>query len=273
MRCSPLVVLGLTFGLPAAAVALDQSMPIPIGDYVLQLVTLDDMSQQLLHGDRIILSDDRISPQEQMRLGDTYVRVLSVGSGGSVCSGSLQVLSEHRGKLAVSEKTDPCLYPEVFRDGVGLELRVPPKPARPGAGWRWSLANGLQEVPEEEFTPDPNLNWDYFKAVSESHPIDVLSFPPIYEQFKSALSEAELTSLAHTLDELGSGQEIPEGYAGEACAKWECDTRFGFLWVDLDQRQAYAFWRDDNQEFASPMPLKDWPQWVVIRAAEALDAK
>lgn len=261
------LLIGLTAGAEVGA------EPLEIGDLVLELETLEDMSQRLMLGGRVISADDRIHPGEQMALADGFVRVLNVGSGGSACSGGLQVLWAKGTEVTASEKTDPCLYPEVIHRGDALELRVKPQPALPGQGWRWTPATGLEPLEDKEFSPEPGQGWEAFAAFAESHPIDMLGFAPVYAQFKAEMSDEHFDTLAVTLNELGSGKSRPEGYVGEACAKWECDARFGHLWVDVAKRRAYAFWRADDQEFASPLPLESWPQWVVLDAAEKLAAR
>lgn len=262
----PLLVIALS-AIPLS-VAAQTSDHYALGPIKVEIVENDDAMQELRYQGKVLLTDDRVALDAPLQMGDVTLRVGAARQGGNSCGGARFILWQRAGQVAVSDLTDSCSPAQPVLDQGRLFLKAPPRPGTPGEVWEWTPSGGLVALEPEAFAPDPRLGWEDLARLEVAHPIEALKIAPVYLQLQNEMKPAQFATLTQTLSELGSGEVLPQGYAGQSCLKLECDQVFAHLWVDRKSQRSYALWADGETTYLHPEPIEDWPQWVALRASQ-----
>ena len=197
---------------------------------------------EVLHENGVIYLDEAAQT-----LGGVTVVTGVAGSGGNACGAAPFV-------LALPESAAPALYGPVdscreFSMQVQPEALVfatEPLPSVPGEVWVWTPAEGLTEAPPEDFAADGSAGWEALPRLAQAHPVEAMKLAPVLQALQAGLG-ADYPVFAERISDLGSGDLTAEGYLGQACLKYTCDTDWALLYLHPATEGVFAAWHVDGE--------------------------
>ncbi|MCC6519052.1 MAG: hypothetical protein IT543_09410 [Tabrizicola sp.] len=217
---------------------------------------------EVLHENGVIYLDEAAQT-----LGGVTVVTGVAGSGGNACGAAPFV-------LALPESAAPALYGPVdscreFSMQVQPEALVfatEPLPSVPGEVWVWTPAEGLTEAPPEDFAADSSAGWEALPRLAQAHPVEAMKLAPVLQALQAGLG-ADYPVFAERISDLGSGDLTAEGYLGQACLKYTCDTDWALLYLHPATEGVFAAWHVDGE-----VEPHFWPADTGLWPAEAMAA-
>jgi hypothetical protein len=182
------------------------------------------------------------------------------GLGGNACNAAPFVLALPAGAgPALSGPVDTCAYLEMTAGPATLVFTGTATPETPAEVWVWAPETGFAAGAPQPFAPDAALGWDNLAALDGAHPIDALRLATVEADLKTAFGP-DWPAFTERLSGLGSGTLTAEGYLGEACIKFTCETDWALLYLHARSRRAYAVWSDGSALRLSPPDPGLWPE-------------
>ena len=257
------VALALILFWPLGAQA-DETLTIAGHEIV---VTSDGIWSAELAVDGVILHENGLiflDPQVQ-DLGGLAVVTGVAGAGGNACNAPPFVLALPQGGPAeFFGPVDSCanLMPSV--EAETLVFASDPSPGYPGEVWVWTPGKGFVAGAAVEFTA--SAGWEAFDSLFEAHPADALAIAPVLDALQAGLGP-DYPVYAERISDLGSGDLTLDGYLGQACIKFTCETDWALLYLHRESQGVFAAWAaaGDADQHLWPADRSLWP-------AEALAA-
>lgn len=235
----------------------------PLGSTTVDVTENNDFEKELRYEGKVLLADSMVVLDAQIVASGVALRTGTSSAGGNACAGQRFVIWQQGAEVKLAQVDDPCYIADpVVSDGV-LRLVGEPLPGAPGRIWAFDPAKGLVEEAPVAFGAATGTGWeDVAKLDEHAHPIDALKIAPVYHQLQNALTPEHFARFSEILSELGSGGPVPEGYAGHACVKLDCETVHADLIIDTAAQQVFAAWSDGDNQFAFPGNFDSWPDWA-----------
>ena len=221
---------------------------------------------EVLHENGVIYLDEATQ-----QVGGVTVVTGVAGAGGNACGAAPFV-------LALPEAAAPALYGPVdscreFTLQVQPEALVfstEPLPSEPGEVWVWNPATGLTEASPEDFAADPGAGWEAVPTLAGAHPVDAMKLAPVLAALQAGLG-ADYPVFAERISDLGSGDLTAEGYLGQACLKYACETDWAVLYLHAASQRVFAAWAVSGEDKPRVWPedIGDWP----VEALAALNGE
>ncbi len=257
--------------LAGAAAAEDLSAWHEVAGHEIALIATDDATQRLevdgvaLHEDGLILLDE-----VPVTVAGVTVLTGSAGSGGNACNAAPFVLVlPQGGPVRLDGPLDSCAWMERKVQPDALVFASEALPGAAGEVWTWTPMGGFAEAQPETFAPEAGQGWEAMAGLAGAHPVEALKLTPVYAALQAGLG-ASWGEFAERIEGLGSGDLGADGYRGEACLKFTCDSDFAILWLDRAGQGVYAYWRVDGKGWVWPADTKTWPQWISTDLEVAL---
>jgi hypothetical protein len=193
------------------------------------------------------------------------------GAGGNACGATPFVLALQAGAVpALYGPIEGCreMTLQVLPDA--LLFATEPLPSEPGEAWLWTPDAGFALAGPEEFTADAGEGWEAVPGLAGAHPVEALKLAPVLAAVQAGLG-AEYPVFAERISELGSGDLTPEGYLGQACLKYTCDTDWALLYLHPATEGVFAAWHVEGETEAHVWPADTslWPAEAMAALREA----
>lgn len=215
---------------------------------------------EVLHENGVIYLD--AAPQE---VGGVTVVTGVAGSGGNACGAAPFVLALPEGAAPqLYGPLDSCREFTLQVQPEALVFSTEPLPSEPGEIWIWNATTGLTEAAPEAFGADPGAGWEAMPTLAQAHPVDAMKLAPVLQALQAGLG-AEYPVFAERISDLGSGDLTAEGYLGQACLKYTCETDFAVLYLHAPSQQVFAIWHVDGE-----VEPHVWPQDTTLWPPEAM---
>lgn len=263
------LALILSCAAPAALLAQTPPDRLPLGPYEASVVETGDFNRQLLVDGKVLAEDGLVLLDQALELGGVSLVTGVAGAGGNACNATPFVVWLQEGLPQIAGPIDSCSYFETEVRGDRLIFTSAALPGSPAEIWHWSPSEGLRPDQAEGFSPDASETWADFSGLAGKHPIEAMSFGPVYSLLSQSMSPEDWESYIAILSGLGSGDLGENGYSGSACVKLNCDAERAWLWIDPARQQAVALWMgpEDEEPLSWPYERADWPEWVQLEAA------
>lgn len=228
-------------------------------------ITDDGMgSAALLVDGEVLLEDGLIFLDEAVQqIGGVSAVTGVAGAGGNACGAAPFV-------LALTESKTPQLYGPLdscreFTLQVQPEALVfstKPLPSEPGEVWVWNPVSGMTEALPEEFAATEG--WEAMPRLAGAHPVEAMTLAPVLSALQAGLG-ADYPEFAERISDLGSGDATAEGYLGQACLKFTCDTDWALLYLHPATEGVFAAWHVDGETepHVWPADTGTWPEEAV----------
>lgn len=217
---------------------------------------------EVLHENGVIYLDEATQT-----LGGVTVVTGVAGSGGNACGAAPFVLALPEGAApALYGPVDSCREFTMQVQPEALVFSTEPLPSQPGEVWVWNPTTGLTEASPEEFSADADAGWEAVPTLAEAHPVDAMKLAPVLAALQAGLG-ANYPVFAERISDLGSGGLTPEGYLGQACLKYSCETDWALLYLHPATEGVFAAWHVEGEAEAHL-----WPEDAAVWPAEAMAA-
>lgn len=245
-----------------------EEMEISIGES-----QVDGYQETLIANGRVILNAEMIYLIETHDFADGIALIGQGGLGSHSCSPGPFVVWITGAEARIEGPLDTCDDMRFTRENDRLVFRTHPVPGSPTHQWVWTPEAGFFDPETSFFTPGKDLKWHDFSELDAVHPLYVMDYKEVWQPLEANLTQSDLEALVMSLDGIGSGTVTSDGYAGEACDRFDCGASFGRLWIDQDRRGIYAMWVHEEEGTGFyPAARADWPQYLLSDAAEYLEA-
>lgn len=218
----------------------------------------------VLHENGAIYLDDAV-----LTVGGVTVVTGAAGAGGNACGAAPFV-------LALPEDKPPTLFgPLDSCREFGMQVQpdalvfsTEPLPSEPGEVWIWNPVTGLTEALPEDFAAD--RGWEAVPDLALQHPVEALRLSPVLAGLQAGLG-AEYPDFAERISDLGSGDLTAEGYLGQSCLKFTCDTDWALLYLHPATEGVFAAWAVSGEARPNlwPADIADWPAEAAAALAGA----
>lgn len=217
---------------------------------------------EVLHENGVIYLDDTLPV-----VGGIPVVTGVAGAGGNACGAAPFVLALPQGAPpALYGPVDSCREFSVQVQPDALVFATDPLPSEPGEVWVWNPVTGLTEALPEAFSADPAAGWEAVAGLGQAHPVDAMKLGPVLSALETGLG-ADYPIFAERISDLGSGDLTAEGYLGQACLKFTCETDWALLYLHPATQGVFAAWHVEGD--AEPRVL---PADTTLWPAEAMAA-
>lgn len=217
---------------------------------------------EVLHEDGVIYLDETVPVVG----GVTVVTGVS-GAGGNGCGAAPFVLALPDGEApALYGPVDSCREFSVQVQPDALIFATEPLPSEPGEVWVWNATSGLTEALPETFSADASAGWAAVADLAQAHPVDAMRLEPVLSTLQAGLG-ADYPVFAERISDLGSGDLTAEGYLGQACLKFTCQTDWAFLYLHPATEGVFAAWHVEGE-----IEPRIWPADTTLWPAEAMMA-
>ena len=211
---------------------------------------------EVLHENGVIYLDEATQT-----LGGITVVTGVAGAGGNACGAAPFVLALPEGAApALYGPVDSCREFTLQVQPEALVFSTEPLPSEPGEVWVWNPATGLTEAPPEEFSADTGAGWDAMPSLAGAHPVDAMKLAPVLQALEAELG-ADYPAFAERISDLGSGDLTAEGYLGQACLKYTCETDWALLYLHPATKGIFAAWHveGESEPHVWPADASTWP--------------
>jgi hypothetical protein len=217
---------------------------------------------EVLHENGVIYLDEATQS-----LGGMTVLTGVAGSGGNACGAAPFVLALSEGSApALYGPLDSCREFTLQVQPEALVFSTEPLPSEPGEVWVWNPTTGLTEALSEEFSADTGAGWEAMPTLAQAHPVDAMKLAPVLAALQAGLGD-DYPAFAERISDLGSGDLTNEGYLGQACLKYTCETDWALLYLHPATEGVFAAWHVEGEAEA-----RLWPADTSLWPAEALAA-
>lgn len=227
-------------------------------------------SAALVVDGEVLLEDGLIFLDEAVQeIGGVTAVTGVAGSGGNACGAAPFVLALVEGKAPqLYGPLDSCREFALQVQPEALVFSTEPLPSEPGEVWVWNPVSGMTEALPEDFAATEG--WESVPGLAGAHPVDAMKLAPVLSALQAGLG-ADYQTFAERISELGSGDLTAEGYLGQACIKFTCDTDWALLYLHPATKGVFAAWHVDGETDAHVWPADTgtWPAEAVaaLRAA------
>lgn len=211
---------------------------------------------EALHENGVIYLDEATQT-----LGGVTVVTGVAGAGGNACGAAPFVLALPEGAApALYGPVDSCREFTLQVQPEALVFSTEPLPSEPGEVWVWNPATGLTEAAPEEFSADTGEGWDAIPSLAGAHPVDAMKLAPVLQALEAGLG-ADYPTFAERISDLGSGDLTAEGYLGQACLKYTCETDWALLYLHPATEGVFAAWHveGESEPHVWPVDASIWP--------------
>lgn len=232
-------------------------------------VTDDGMGSAALLVDGAVLHENGVIYLDEatQQVGGVAVVTGVAGTGGNACGAAPFVLALPEGAApALYGPLDSCREFTLQVQPEALVFSTEPQPSEPGEVWVWNPATGLTEASPEDFAADPGAGWEAMPSLAQAHPVDAMKLAPVLAALRTGLG-ADYPVFAERISDLGSGDLTAEGYLGQACLKYTCETDWALLYLHPASEGVFAAWHVDGAA-----EMRVWPADLALWPAEALMA-
>jgi hypothetical protein len=201
-------------------------------------------------------------------VGGVTVVTGAAGAGGNACNAAPFVLAlPEGGAPELSGPVDSCAYLQPQIDAEELVFASEATPDTPGETWVWTRAAGLAPGAAQGFVA--SADWEALDGLSGAHPADAMAIAPVLDALQAGLGP-DYPVFAERISDLGSGDLTPEGYLGQACLKFTCETDFAVLYIHKATRQVYAIWHvyGEIENRIWPTDTGLWPPEAMAKLRE-----
>lgn len=235
-----------------------------------QIVVKDDgmgsaallVDGEVLHENGVIYLDGATQT-----VGGVTVLTGVAGSGGNACGAAPFVLAFPEGAApALYGPVDSCREFTIQAQPDALVFATEPLPSEPGEVWVWNPATGLTEASPEAFSADSTVGWEAVPTLKGAHPVDAMKLAPVLSALQAGLG-ADYPVFAERISDLGSGDLTAEGYLGQSCLKYTCETDWAILYLHPATQGVFAAWHVDGEEKPHV-----WPADTAVWPTEAMAA-
>lgn len=217
---------------------------------------------EVLHENGVISLD----PAPQTLAGLTVVTGVS-GSGGNACGAAPFVLALADGKEpALYGPVDSCVSFTMQVQPRSLVFASEPLPSEPGEVWVWNAETGFTEASPEGFVAEEGAGWNAVPGLAGAHPVEAMKLAPVLKALQAGLGAA-YPAFAERISDLGSGDLTPEGYLGQACLKFTCETDWALLYLHPATEGVFTAWHVGGE-----IEPHLWPADTTLWPAEAMAA-
>jgi hypothetical protein len=218
---------------------------------------------QVLHENGVIYLDEAT----QM-VGGVSVVTGVAGAGGNACGAAPFVIAlPEGGSPEFYGPADSCAYlPIVDVQPEAIIFASEPTPSVPGEVWVWNRISGLTTALPEEFAAQDDKGWEDLDGLQGAHPVEAMKLAPVLYALQAGLG-AGYPEFAERISDLGSGDLTAEGYLGQACLKFTCDTDWAMLYLHPATQGVFAAWT-----VAGDGEPRLWPEDTSLWPPEALAA-
>lgn len=221
---------------------------------------------EVLHENGVIYLDEA-----SQSVGGVTVVTGVAGSGGNACGAAPFVLAFPEGAApALYGPVDSCREFTIQAQPDALVFATEPLPSEPGEVWVWNPTTGLTEASPEEFSADSGAGWEVVPTLKGAHPVDAMKLAPVLSALQAGLG-ADYPVFAERISDLGSGDLTAEGYLGQACLKYTCETDWAVLYLHAASQRVFAAWAvsGEAKPHVWPEDTGDWP----VEALAALNGE
>lgn len=217
---------------------------------------------EVLHENGVIYLDETTQ-----QVGGVTVVTGVAGAGGNACGAAPFVLALPEGAApALYGPVDSCREFTLQVQPEALVFSTEPLPSEPGEVWVWNPVSGLTEASPEDFAADPGAGWEAVPTLAQAHPVEAMKLTPVLAALQAGLG-ADYPVFAERISDLGSGDLTSEGYLGQACLKYTCETDWALLYLHPATEGVFAAWHVEGE--ARPHV---WPADTSLWPPEAMAA-
>ncbi|WP_333814674.1 hypothetical protein [Tabrizicola sp.] len=211
---------------------------------------------EVLHENGVIYLDEAVQT-----LGGVAVVTGVAGSGGNACGAAPFVLALPEGAAAaLYGPVDSCREFTLEVQPEALVFSTEPLPSEPGEVWVWTPAGGLAQGTPKAFGADAAEGWEAVPRLAQAHPVEAMKLAPVLQALQAGLG-ADYAGFAERISDLGSGGLTAEGYLGQACLKYSCETDWALLYLHPATQGVFAAWHVEGEAepHVWPADTSRWP--------------